>query len=176
MHSDSENSAHRCMECGGTDELQELLQYQIDGDQGTVTSHWMCLSCLIAGELRDAEETAAFWEEDPDAIDTEVFFFPAASYAEKEGTFTNTQRLLQWREKAVDPPGDARSELHFVVDLGRIVPGRTDVKVYSRVIMTPLHAKQLLEALAQNISLFEQKFGEIRTEAATQYSVNEPSN
>jgi hypothetical protein len=62
MHSDSENSAHRCMECGGTDELQELLQYQIDGDQGTVTSHWMCLSCLIAGELRDAEETAAFWE------------------------------------------------------------------------------------------------------------------
>jgi formate dehydrogenase major subunit len=64
-------------------------------------------------------ETAAFWEEDPDAIDTEVFFFPAASFAEKEGTFTNTQRLLQWREKAVDPPGDARSELHFIIDLGR---------------------------------------------------------
>ncbi|MGZ8795814.1 MAG: DUF3467 domain-containing protein, partial [Thermoanaerobaculia bacterium] len=52
------------------------------------------------------------------------------------------------------------SPSEFVIDLGRIVPGRTDVKVYSRVIMTPLHAKQLLEALAQNISLFEQKFGE----------------
>jgi len=68
------------------------------------------------------------------------------------------------------------SPSEFVIDLGRIVPGRNDVKVYSRVIMTPLHAKQFLDALAQNISLFEQKFGEIRTEAAQQYSVNEPSN
>ena len=68
------------------------------------------------------------------------------------------------------------SPSEFVIDLGRIVPGRTDVKVYSRVIMTPLHAKQLLEALAQNIGLFEQKFGEIRVQDATQYSVNEPSN
>src|SRR5512141_2611470 len=42
----------------------------------------------------------------------------------------------------------------FVIDLGRIVPGRTDVKVYSRAIMTPLHAKQLLEALAANIQIF----------------------
>lgn len=68
------------------------------------------------------------------------------------------------------------SPSEFVIDLGRIVPGRNDVKVYSRVIMTPLHAKQLLEALAQNISMFEQKFGEIRTDAATPFSVNEPSN
>ena len=68
------------------------------------------------------------------------------------------------------------SPSEFVIDLGRIVPGRNDVKVYCRVIMTPLHAKQFLDALAQNISLFEQKFGEIRTEAAQQYSVNEPSN
>ena len=35
-----------------------------------------------------------------------MFFLPAASHVEKEGTFTQTQRLLQWREKAVDPPGD----------------------------------------------------------------------
>jgi hypothetical protein len=68
------------------------------------------------------------------------------------------------------------SPSEFVIDLGRIVPGRNDVKVYSRVIMTPLHAKQLLEALAQNISLFEQKFGEIRVEAAQPFTVNEPSN
>ena len=68
------------------------------------------------------------------------------------------------------------SPSEFVVDLGRIVPGRNEVKVYSRVIMTPLHAKQLLEALAQNISLFEQKFGEIRVENAQQYAVDEKSN
>src|SRR6476620_10327294 len=70
------------------------------------------------------------------------------------------------------------SPSEFVIDLGRIVPGRNDVKVYSRVIMTPLHAKQLLEALAQNISLFEQKFGEIRIDGASVFSSNsnEPSN
>jgi Protein of unknown function (DUF3467) len=68
------------------------------------------------------------------------------------------------------------SPSEFVIDLGRIVPGRQDVKIYSRVIMTPLHAKQLLEALAQNISIFEQKFGEIRADGASVFSSNEPSN
>ena len=68
------------------------------------------------------------------------------------------------------------STSEFVIDLGRIMPGRTDVKVYSRVIMTPLHAKQFLEALAQNISIYEQKYGEIRLEGAPQFSVDEPSN
>ncbi len=68
------------------------------------------------------------------------------------------------------------SPSEFVIDLGRVVPGRTDVKIYSRVILTPLHAKQLLEALAHNIGLFEQKFGEIRAGNGTQFSLNEPSN
>lgn len=68
------------------------------------------------------------------------------------------------------------SQSEFVIDLGRVVPGRADVKIYSRVILTPLHAKQFLEALSHNISLFEQKFGEIRGDAQTQFSLNEPSN
>ena len=68
------------------------------------------------------------------------------------------------------------SPSEFIVDLGRIMPGRTDVKIYSRVIMTPQHAKQLLAALGQNIALFEQKFGEIRLEGAPQYAIDEPSN
>lgn len=70
------------------------------------------------------------------------------------------------------------SPSEFVIDLGRIVPGRTDVKVYSRVIMTPLHTKQLLAALAQNVALFEQKFGEIRLDlASAPFSIpSEPSN
>ena len=58
------------------------------------------------------------------------------------------------------------SPSEFVIDLGRVMPGRTDVKVYSRVIMTPLHTKQLLQALATNVSIFEQKFGEIRMDIA----------
>lgn len=69
------------------------------------------------------------------------------------------------------------SQSEFVLDLGRVVPGRADVKIYSRVILTPLHAKQLLEALGHNLGLYEQKFGEIRgADAATQFGSNEPSN
>jgi len=73
-------------------------------------------------------ETAEFWKTSPEHergevkaedIATEVFFFPAAAHTEKDGSFTNTQRLLQWHHKAVEPPGDARSELHFVYHLGK---------------------------------------------------------
>ena len=81
------------------------------------------LKWLVVRDLVETE-TAVFWEESPDDIETEVFFFPAASHVEKEGTFTNTQRLLQWREKAVDPPGEARSELQFLVTLGRKLKAR----------------------------------------------------
>ena len=38
-------------------------------------------------------------------IKTEVFFLPAAAVPEMDGSFTNTQRLVQWHDKAVDPPG-----------------------------------------------------------------------
>jgi formate dehydrogenase major subunit len=81
------------------------------------------LKWLVMREMVETE-TAAFWQDAPDEIDTEVFFFPAASHVEKAGTFTNTQRLLQWREQAVHPPGDARSELEFMVELGRRVKAR----------------------------------------------------
>ncbi len=52
----------------------------------------------------------------------------------------------------------------FVLDFGRVVPGRNDVKVLARVLMTPVHAKQLLAALGQNVALYEKNFGTIRTE------------
>ncbi|HKO57735.1 MAG TPA: DUF3467 domain-containing protein [Thermoanaerobaculia bacterium] len=68
------------------------------------------------------------------------------------------------------------SPSEFIIDLGRVMPGKTDVKIFSRVITTPLHAKQLVQALAQNIALFEQKFGEIRMEGLPQYAIDEPSN
>ncbi len=44
----------------------------------------------------------------PEQIDTEVFFFPAAAHAEKDGCFTNTQRLLQWHDKRGRAPGRLR--------------------------------------------------------------------
>jgi formate dehydrogenase major subunit len=73
-------------------------------------------------------ETASFWYASPEVrngqlrtadIKTEVFFLPAAHNAEGEGSFTNTHRLLQWHEKAQDPPGDARTDLWFTYHLGR---------------------------------------------------------
>src|SRR5438309_790032 len=69
-------------------------------------------------------QPADFWKTDPtgpppSAIQTEVFFIPAASAPEKEGTLTNTQRLLQYHNKALDPPGDCRSDAWFVYQLGK---------------------------------------------------------
>jgi hypothetical protein len=55
----------------------------------------------------------------------------------------------------------------FVIDFGRVVPGRNDVKVLCRVLTTPFHAKQLLRALQQNIEIYERNYGEIRSEFAT---------
>lgn len=49
----------------------------------------------------------------------------------------------------------------FIIDFGRIVPGRDDVQVVSRVVMTPVHAKQLLRALGENVAIYERSFGEI---------------
>ncbi len=78
-------------------------------------------------------ESATFWKDSPEietgeiateTCRTEVFFFPAASHVEKEGTFTQTQRMLQWRDKAVEPTGDQRSELWFFYHLGRMVKER----------------------------------------------------
>jgi formate dehydrogenase major subunit len=73
-------------------------------------------------------ETAAFWYSAPEVksgevktsdIKTEIFFFPSAQVAEMDGSFTNTQRLVQWHEKAADPPGDCRSDIWFTYHLGR---------------------------------------------------------
>jgi len=71
-------------------------------------------------------ESASFWADSPEVdrgelktedIETEVFFFPSAGHAENDGTFTNTQRLLQWRQTAVKPPGDCRSDEWFMHQL-----------------------------------------------------------
>jgi formate dehydrogenase major subunit len=61
------------------------------------------------------------WELRTEDIGTEVFFFPAAAHTEKNGSFTNTQRMLQWHHQTVEPAGDARSDLWFYYHLGRII-------------------------------------------------------
>ena len=85
------------------------------------------LKWLVVRDLQMVE-SATFWKDGPE-IETgelrtedtaaEIFFLPAAAHTEKDGCFTNTQRLLQWHHKAVEPPEDCRSELHFMFHLIR---------------------------------------------------------
>ncbi len=73
-------------------------------------------------------ESANFWKSAPEIkngevktqdIKTEVFFFPAAQVAETDGTFTNTQRMLQSHFKATEAPGDCRTDVWFTYQLGK---------------------------------------------------------
>ena len=87
------------------------------------------LKWLVVRDMAEIE-TATFWRDSPEVqsgelrpedIQTEVFLMPAAAHVEKEGCFTNTQRLVQFRDKALEPPGDARSELWFMHHLAKRV-------------------------------------------------------
>jgi len=105
--------------------------------------------------VRDFVETepASFWynspevergELNPDTIATEVFLFPAAGVPEKDGTFVNTQRLLQFHNKGPEPPGDSRSETWFMYHLGR--------RLKARVAKDPRPRSAPLKALTWNYS------------------------
>jgi formate dehydrogenase major subunit len=85
------------------------------------------LEWMVVREIFE-NETASYWykspevargELRPDQIATEIFLMPASLPGEKEGTFTNTHRLVQYHDKVVDPPGDCRSDLWFFYHLGR---------------------------------------------------------
>lgn len=79
------------------------------------------LKWLVVAENFE-QETAAFWREDilalsdltPQDVQTEVFMLPAANFAEKDGTFVNSARWLQWKWKAVDPPGEAKPDQEII--------------------------------------------------------------
>ncbi|GAC1485089.1 MAG: formate dehydrogenase [Solirubrobacteraceae bacterium] len=114
--------------------------YFLMGENPTVGSANSKLQRLGMAELdwlvvRDFSliESATWWQDGPEIesgemqteqIATEVFFFPAASHTEKDGSFTNTQRMLQWHHAAVEPAGDCRSDLWFVFHLGRMIRER----------------------------------------------------
>ena len=74
------------------------------------------LKWLITMDLWETE-TSVFWKRpgvNPKDIKTEVFMLPAASSVEKEGSISNSGRWAQWRYKAVEPPGDAETDLWLV--------------------------------------------------------------
>ncbi len=51
------------------------------------------------------------------------------------------------------------SPTEFIVDCVQMMPGMPKAKVKSRIILNPLHAKQLLGALAENVKRYEENFG-----------------
>ncbi len=55
------------------------------------------------------------------------------------------------------------SNAEFVIDFTRILPGIPKARVLARIIMTPVHAKLLLNAMHDNVEKYERKFGEIKT-------------
>jgi formate dehydrogenase major subunit len=122
------------------DTVMEMLQgrckgYFLMGENPAVGSANTKLQRLGMANLdwlvvRDFQliESATWWQDGPEIetgelrtedVGTEVFFFPAAAHTEKDGSFTNTQRLLQWHFAAKEPDGDARSDLWFMYHLGR---------------------------------------------------------
>jgi len=52
-------------------------------------------------------------------IKTEIFFFPSTQIAEYDGSFTNTQRMLQWHTFAAKAPGDCRTDSWFYHNLAK---------------------------------------------------------
>jgi len=122
--------------------------YLIAGENPAVGSansraHRLALAKLDWLVVRDFVEieSASFWYDAPEIesgelsteqILTEVFFMPAAAHTEKDGSFTNTQRLLQWHSTAVEPKEDCRSELWFYYHLGRIIREKLEGSVHPR--------------------------------------------
>jgi formate dehydrogenase major subunit len=68
---------------------------------------------LVVGEIYP-DETSEFWRApgtspaEMKSIQTTVYRLPCAGFAEKDGTFVNSARWLQWKNIAVTPPGDAK--------------------------------------------------------------------
>src|SRR3954447_13671199 len=122
--------------------LEQMLEgkvkgYIVAGENPAVgnangKAHRLGLAKLDWLVVRDVVEieSASFWYDSPEIesgelktedIATEVFFLPAAAHTEKDGSFTNTQRLLQFHWQATEPKEDCRSDLWFYFHLGRLI-------------------------------------------------------
>jgi len=129
---DQDNSIYRCIVDMFDGKVRGMIVAGENPAVGNAHSkfHRLAMAKLDWLVVRDLVEieTASFWRDAPEIasgelkteeIATEVFFMPASSHVEKDGSFTNTQRLLQWHHAAVEPKDDCRSELWFYYHLGR---------------------------------------------------------
>ena len=79
---------------------------------------------------------------------------------EAEGIYANLAMIIH-------------SPTEIIIDFARVMPRTPKAKVLSRIIMTPMHAKLLLQALSDNIKKFEGQFGEIKIHGAPGQSSKE---
>jgi len=77
---------------------------------------------LVVGEIYP-DETSEFWkspgisQDEMKKIQTTVYRLPCAGFAEKDGSFTNSSRWLQWKNAALPPPGDCRLDQAIVAQI-----------------------------------------------------------
>ena len=65
-------------------------------------------------------DSAEFWRApgvNPAEVDTEVLYLPTTHWIERDGSFTNSGRWAQWKEKAIDPPDGVRSDTYVLSEL-----------------------------------------------------------
>ncbi len=72
---------------------------------------------------------------------------------EAEGIYANLAMIIH-------------SPTEIIIDFARVMPRLPKAKILSRIIMTPMHAKLLLNALTDNLKKFESQFGEIKIHGA----------
>ena len=69
------------------------------------------------------DETSSFWQapgitaDDQKKINTTVYRLPGAGFAEKDGTFVNSARWLQWKHAALPPPGQCRLDQDILAQI-----------------------------------------------------------
>ena len=78
----------------------------------------------------------------------EVRLTPVMDDAVAHGEYSNLATIISGAQE-------------FFIDFGRVVPGRTEFRVFSRVILTPAHAKSLAAALTEHVRRYEQANGPI---------------
>jgi formate dehydrogenase major subunit len=94
-------------------------------DRGKIRRSLAKLKYLVVMDPLDTE-TANFWQDygpqnpsDPSGTQTEVFQLPTTCFAEESGSLVNSARWLQWHWKAVNPPGEAKSDIFIMTGLYR---------------------------------------------------------
>ena len=140
--------------------LPEMLSAALDG---SVKAMWIC-GYDIAQSDPDITRVAAALERLDFLVVSELFenettkfadvVLPAASFLEKTGTFTNAERRIQLVEAAVEPPGDAKTDLEIFklvsAQLGHVLPYDGPADVMAEVArLTPHFAGVTYERLGR---------------------------